>query len=110
MPKDIIDQRIKDTVKSICEKKTLPDNIEFLETDNIGEVIDKLCIMHIRLWMLEDLATPDLSDEEMGKLKRKIDDCFKTRRPKLVAAINKLIEKAVVEGKSLSEESVKIYK
>lgn len=109
MPKDIIDSRIKEYVNEICSKKEIPDNVEFVETDSLAEAIDKLIIVHIRTWMLEDCITKDISDEELGKLKRKIDICFKQKRPKLVEAINRLIEKSVVEGKSLVEDSVKKY-
>jgi len=109
MPKDVIDSRIKEYVGEICSNGTLPDT-QFIETDNIGELIDKLIIVHIRTWMLEDAAKDELSDAELGNIKRKIDICFKQKRPKLVAAINRLIEKSVIEGKSLVEDSVKAYK
>jgi 2-phosphoglycerate kinase len=110
MPGNLIDQHIKEYVQDICAKKEIPENKEYIETDNIGEVIDKLIIMHIRLWMLEDQIHSNISDEDLGKIKRKIDICFKQKRPKLVEAINKLIERSVQEGKSLEEDSVKIYK
>lgn len=110
MPKDIIDSRIKEYVSDICSKKEIPEAKEYIETDSLGEVIDKLIIVHIRTWMLEDLINKDISDLELGALKRKIDICFKQKRPKLVEAINRLIEKSVIEGNSLLEDSVKIYK
>jgi hypothetical protein len=109
MPKDIIDLRIKEYVAEICGKKEIPEAKEYIETDSLGEVLDKLIIVHIRTWMLEDLIHKDISDQELGALKRKIDICFKQKRPRLVEAINKLIEKSIIEGKSLFEDSVKIY-
>jgi hypothetical protein len=109
MPKDIIDQRIKEYVSEICSTRNMPEAQEYIETDSLGEVIDKLIIVHIRTWMLEDLIHKDISDLELGALKRKIDICFKQKRPKLVEAINKLIEKSIIEGKSLLEDSVKLY-
>jgi hypothetical protein len=50
------------------------------------------------------------SDEELADLKRKVDVCFKVKRPKLVAALNAMIDDAIVRNKSLREESVKLYK
>lgn len=110
MPQDIIDQKIKEYVKVICSQKTLPEVKEYIETDNLGEVIDKLIIVHIRTWMLEDMIHDTISDQELANIKRKIDICFKQKRPKLIEAINQLVQKAVIEGKSLVEDSVKSYK
>lgn len=106
---DLIDQRIREHVATICSTGEIPDTKEFIETDNFGEVIDKLIIVHIRTWMLEDKIHQDISDEELADLKRKIDQCFKRKRPQLVQALNCLVEKAVIEGKSLVEDSIKIY-
>ena len=94
----------------MCGKKTIPDDFAFIETDNLGEVIDKLIIVHIRTWMLEDTIHRNINDTDLADIKRKIDICFKQKRPKLVEAINRLVEKSIVEGKSLVEDSVKIYK
>lgn len=105
----MLDQYIKEKVCSILTKRYIPDTENFIETDSFGEVIDKLIIVHIRTWMLEDMITKDISDEDLGKLKRKIDICFKQKRPKLVQALGRLIEKSVLDGKSLVEDSVKIY-
>ena len=42
--------------------------------------------------------------------KKKIDICFKIKRPKFVQAINLLVEDAIRNNKSLKEDSVKLYK
>lgn len=86
----------------------LPDNL--VATDNLGEVIEKLCILHIRTWFLEDMVGVAKSDEEVASLKRKIDICFKQKRPQYIQAINRMIDECVINGKSLVEDSVKIYK
>lgn len=106
---DLIDQRIREHVATICSTGEIPDTKEFIETDNFGEVIDKLIIVHIRCWMLEDKINQNTSDEELADLKRKIDQCFKLKRPQLVQALNCLVDKALAEGKSLYEYSVKSY-
>lgn len=86
----------------------IPDNL--VATDNIGEVIEKLCILHIRTWFLEDMVGVAKTDEEVASLKRKIDICFKQKRPQYIQAINRMIDHSIVSSKSLVEDSVKIYK
>ena len=83
---------------------------EFVETDSLGETIEKLTILHIRTWMLEDAIQAAVSDKEIADLKRKIDICFKVKRPKYVAAINAMVDGAIKNGRSLQEDSVKLYK
>lgn len=106
---DVFDDAIKDTVNDVLIKGEIPD-ITLSETDNLGEVVEKLCILHIRTWMLEDAAQEATTDEELGLLKRKIDICFKQKRPRLVQAINRQVSDAIVNNKSLVEDSVKLYK
>jgi hypothetical protein len=86
----------------------LPDDI--IETDNLGEVIEKLSILHCRMWYLEDAISDAKSDYEIAELKRKIDICFKIKRPRYVQAINRMVENSIINGKSLVEDSVKFYK
>ena len=106
---NVIDAAIKNTVNDVLVKGELPDII-FSETDNLGEVVEKLCILHIRTWMLEDAAQEATTDEELGALKRKIDICFKQKRPRLVQAINRQVSDAIINRTSLIEDSVKLYK
>ena len=105
----LIHAAIKDTVNDVLIKGQIPD-ITLSETDNLGEVVEKLCILHIRTWMLEDAAQEATTDEELGSLKRKIDICFKQKRPRLVQAINRQVSDAIVNNTSLVEDSVKLYK
>ena len=105
----VIDAAIRNTVNDVLVKGELPDII-FSETDNLGEVVEKLCILHIRTWMLEDAAQEATTDEELGALKRKIDICFKQKRPRLVQAINRQVSDAIINKTSLIEDSVKLYK
>ena len=110
----ILGERIEDiiskTVNDVLNKRDgLPDS-NYIATDNLGEVIEKLAIIHIRMWMLEDAIQAATSDEEIAELKRKCDICFKVKRPKYVQAINALVDDAIVNNKSLREDSVKLYK
>jgi hypothetical protein len=105
-----IEDIIKTTVHNILNKSKyieMPNDI--IETDNIGEVIEKLAILNCRMWYLEDACGLATSDEELASLKRKIDICFKQKRPKYVQAINRMIDKSIIDGKSLVEDSVKLY-
>jgi hypothetical protein len=62
------------------------------------------------MWYLEDAIGMSKNDTEIADLKRKIDICFKVKRPRYVEAINKMIDKSIRDGKSLEEDSVKLYK
>lgn len=104
-----IEDLIKLKVDEVLSKKEMPDT-EYIATDNLGEIIEKLVILHIRTWMLEDQLPLAKNDEEVGIIKRKIDTCFKIKRPNFVQAINLLVDDAIKNGKSLREDSVKLYK
>ena len=106
---ELIEKCIVDTVNETLSKREIPD-VEYIETDNLGEVVEKLAILHIRTWMLEDAIQEATTDSEIAELKRKIDICFKVKRPKYVQAINRMIENSIVTNKSLVEDSVKLYK
>jgi hypothetical protein len=106
---ETIDQVIKNTVNRVLSQEQMPDT-EYVATDNLGEVIEKLAIIHIRMWMLEDAFQSANTDEEVANLKRKVDICFKVKRPKFVQAVNLLVDDAIANNKSLIEDSVKLYK
>tara|TARA_R110001599_G_scaffold166503_1_gene355994 strand:+ start:6783 stop:7151 length:369 start_codon:yes stop_codon:yes gene_type:complete len=108
---DAVENIIKDTVHNVLDiskNVELPDDL--IETDNIGEVIEKLAILHCRMWYLEDAISEAETDAEVAELKRKIDICFKQKRPKYVEAVNRMIENSIVTEKTLIEDSVKLYK
>ena len=105
-----IESHIINCVQETLSQNTMPDAPkELVQTDNLGEVIDKMVIVHIRAWMLEDAIGKTDDDLEYAKLKRKGDILFKNRRPRLVEAVNRLVDKAIIDGKSLTEDSVKFY-
>jgi hypothetical protein len=106
-----IEELIKNkTLEILIKNKNveLPDDI--IETDNLGEVIEKLSILHCRMWYLEDAISDAKTDSEIAELKKKIDICFKSKRPKYVEAINRMVDNSIRQGKSLIEDSVKLYK
>lgn len=104
---------IKNKINNIMseEKDNPPDLTEdFLYTDNFAEVLEKLIILHIRTWMLEDMASSCQDDTELGSIKRKLDICFKQKRPSYIQAINRMIDDSICNNKRLIEDSVKVYK
>jgi hypothetical protein len=107
-----LEQLIKQKVNEILSNgKNIPElTSDLIQTDNLGEVVEKLIILHIRTWFLEDMAGVSKTDEELAQIKRKIDICFKQKRPMYVQAINKMVDEAIKTNKSLTEDSVKIYK
>jgi hypothetical protein len=111
----MIGEKIEEIIKNkVNEILTVSKNVEMpsdlIETDNIGEVIEKLAILHCRMWYLEDSISLAKDDSEIADLKRKIDICFKIKRPKYVQAVNRMIENSITTNKSLVEDSVKHYK
>jgi hypothetical protein len=111
----MIGEKIEDIIKlttlnilNNSKNVELPKDI--IETDNLGEVIEKLSILHCRMWYLEDAISDAKTDSEIAELKKKIDICFKSKRPKYVEAINRMFENSIRQGKSLIEDSVKLYK
>jgi hypothetical protein len=107
---EFLSSYIAKLVDNTLQSGEIPEAPTYIETDNIGEVVEKLVILHIRMWMLEDLSKEAFSDADMADLKRKVDICFKQKRPKLVEALNIMLDNAVETGRSLREDSVKIYK
>jgi len=109
---EMLDMLIKEYVWEIM-RRDMSGNIyspEYAASDNISEVLEKLVILHIRTWYLEDAIQNARSDIEVADLKRKIDQCFKVKRPKLVAALNAILDDAVLNQKPLREDSIKLYK
>lgn len=106
-----IEQVIEYRIKTILnESKNVELPMDLIETDNIGEVIEKLSILHCRMWYLEDAISVAETNEEIATLKKKIDICFKVKRPKYVEALNRMIDNSILNGKKLQEDSVKLYK
>ena len=105
---NLIDECIKETVNEVLSQRELPD-VQYVETDNLGEVVEKLSILHTRMWMLEDAIQEATTNDEIAELKKKIDICFKVKRPRLVQAVNSLVDNEILQNKSLREDSVKLY-
>ena len=73
----MIGEKIEEVIKNIVHETLnnskevdLPNDL--IETDNIGEVIEKLSILHCRMWYLEDVIGESTNDEDIAKYKKKI--------------------------------------
>ena len=106
---NVLNKCIQETVHEVLSKHELPD-VEYIQTDNLGEIVEKLVILHIRTWMLEDAIQEATTDADIASLKKKIDICFKVKRPRFVQAINQLVDMSIAHNRSLVEDSVKAYK
>ena len=106
-----VEDIIKNIVhKTLNESKGADKDVDLIQTDNIGEVIEKLSILHCRMWYLEDSIADANTNDEIATLKKKIDICFKDKRPRLVEAVNRMVNDSIINNKSLVEDSVKHYK
>ena len=61
---------------------------------------------------MEDAIGMAKSDKRIAALKKKSDDCFKVKRPKLTQAINSFLDTYISKNhvRKFSENEVKIYK
>ena len=107
---EALDKHIERTIDDCLQERQLLDAKDYIATDSFGEIVEKLAILHTRMWMLEDQMPFADTDEKIADIKKKLDICFKIKRPKLVAALNALVDDAIKNNKSLREDSVKAYK
>ena len=86
---------------------------EFNTPVTLTYALERLAIVHVKLWMLEDEVRNDqLTDEQIGVLKRKIDYLNGVQRPRLLAGLGEIFAKAVKEGNEnlVREPNMKDYK
>jgi len=110
---EIIENFVKDTLNK-SKETYMPEDLVF--TDNFGEILEKLIILTTRVWYLEDRIGELISlndqkyNQEIVDLKKKIDICFKQKRPNYIQSLNRIVEAAILNGKKIQEDSVKLYK
>ena len=85
-------------------------NYDSIQTDTFAELIDKLLIVHIRYWHLEDMMAMEKDDLKLAALRRKSESLFKEKRPMLVTAIDKGIVSIIKATDPIISEEVKLYK
>ena len=93
-------------------RKAIKDaNAELIAAQtNFGEYSKEAVNAAKKVAQLKDAIQEAKTDTEIAELKRKIDNCFKVKRPRLVQAVNLLVDNAIATGRTLREDSVKLYK
>jgi len=86
---EIFDNAIKSRVEEILKENKFPE-YDSVYSDTFSELIDKLIIVHIRYWYLEDAMASCKTDEELVKYRKKSESLFKEKRPMLVESLDKL--------------------
>lgn len=103
-----LDKYIQEKVREILNNDKFPE-YDNVHSDSFSELIDKLVVVHIRLWYLEDAMSIENDPEQMLIFKRKADITFKQKRPMLVKAIDKTVIN-ICNGKfNIDSENPKIY-
>lgn len=110
-----IDKLIRDFMHTPEFKSMLEQDHLLMMTPAVSltYALERLTILHVKLWKLEDeVRRPDISEQKIGELKKKIDYLNGIQRPRLVEAIGQLFAKAVHEGDEtlVQEPNFKDYK
>ena len=93
--------------------KLVASDCNFNPPVTLTYALERLVVLHTKLFMMEDaVRNPDLTDEQIGVIKRKIDFWNGVQRPQLIAALGEIFAKAVKEGNEelVREPNMKDYK
>lgn len=108
------DALLTDAIADIMQWEREGEPIRYIASETLGEVIEKFLILHIRIWNLEDAAGIAASEGDMQNLmvlRKKLDECDKVMRPRLMAAMNRILEEVIFGDRPdlLRSEDVKRY-
>ena len=109
----LIDDSIADIISKVKQDNGVKLNIKYIASETMGQVIEKLLILNIRYWHLEDLAGHlKKGDAKYVEIKRKCEHCFAVEKPRLIETLNTMLKVAVAQGGAdfLEDENIKIYK
>jgi len=107
----MIDEYIKNKVNEYLSEGHPIKEYDDVYSDTFSELIDKLIIVHIRYWMLEDEMGSNKEDVvRIGQLKMKADNLFKEKRPMLVLALDKMMYKIAKNEVDYTPSNNKLYK
>ncbi len=104
-----LDKYIQLKVKESLDMTKFPE-YDDIHSDTFSELIDKLIIVHIRLWYLEDATNAETDPIKVAELKRKADITFKEKRPMLVKSLDKMIVNLCNGKFTPTIENPKLYK
>ncbi len=109
-----IDQLLYDYIRSPKAQAEIQDeNLDWTCPVSLTYAMERSLILHVKLFQLEDaVRNPNLNNEEIGKLKKKIDVLNGQVRPRLINGISDLYKQAFCKGdpKIIDETSTKDYK
>jgi N-acylneuraminate cytidylyltransferase len=106
---DMFDSEIRSITKRILDENKFPDYDE-IHTDTLAELIDRLIIVHIRYWYLEDAMSDAKGVEELAALRLKSEVLFKEKRPMLIKMFDKIMVK-ILKGEIVYDPiNLKHYK
>lgn len=103
-----LNKYIEEKVSEMLRQNKFP-YYDDVYTDTFGELIDRLTIINIRYWYLEDAMTNATTDKEMIKYRKKAAVLFQEKRPMLVKAIDKLFVKLVENKLNYTPSNTKKY-
>jgi hypothetical protein len=108
-----IDAYLYEFLRSPECKALVEARCEFNPPVTLTYALERLTIVHVKLWHLEDqVRNPDLSDAQIGELKRRIDYLNGQIRPRLVQSLGEIIVRAVQSNDVglVAEPNFKDYK
>ena len=95
---EVIDNGIETYIKNLINKSKALEPPEDVRANDIGKVIEKLCILHCKVAHLQDeLAKAEWHDNK-AILNRQIFVYLNIQRPEYIKAINEMMDQAVLKG------------
>ena len=110
---DQVDNLIREILTSPDFQERLKADILQIPPITLTYLIERLVITHVKLYMMEDqVRNVNLTDAQVGEIKRKIDYWNGVQRPRLVEGIGEIFARAVKEGNEelVREPNLKDYK
>lgn len=108
-----LDSFLEDYMRSDEFQALLHKDLDFSSPVTLTYALERLAIIHTKLFMMEDrVRNPDLSNAEIGLIKRRIDYWNGIVRPRLIEALGDIFAKAVKDGNEelVREPNFKDYK
>lgn len=104
---EALDQLIRKVVEArIREAKLAPTEHNAFEPErwstphNAGQAVNRLFMLNARQWHLEDLCCESNdNDIRYGDHKKRIEHCFKTKRPELIRTLNQHLKRATTRSR-----------
>jgi uncharacterized protein DUF4254 len=111
---DQVDKLIREILTSPSFKEHLQGDIDLrMSPVTLTYLIERLIITHVKLYMMEDqVRNTNLTDAQVGEIKRRIDYWNGVQRPRLVEGIGEIFARAVKDGNEelVREPNLKDYK